>query len=55
MELMICVECLALVPDNEVCDTCGDALCENCRYSDEGIVFCHGCFTERQREFEEEN
>lgn len=49
-----CAGCLAPVVDGKECSECGDALCKNCRCCDEGIVFCHGCFAECQREFEED-
>src|SRR2546421_4708616 len=52
IESLSCEKCLALVIDNKVCDECGVALCKKCRYTDEDIVFCFGCFQERQREYQ---
>jgi hypothetical protein len=48
----VCDECAKPAPDAKVCDACGDVLCEQCQYSDEGIAFCFECFTARMAESE---
>jgi len=52
---LTCEKCLVPVPDNKACSDCGDALCENHHYTDEGIVFCFECFAVRQEEYQRES
>jgi hypothetical protein len=54
LNIASCDECSQPAKDDRKCDNCGDALCEDCCYTDEDIVFCFGCWTERQKEDEYE-
>ncbi len=51
---VICVACLHSTMNGKTCDSCGDVLCKDCRYDDEGIAFCLEHFIERQRQYEYE-